>query len=69
MPQGVVVEFVHQFQKSSELAFRKAFARKPAQVMPGQIGEQAAFVFSVRHLKRDEALQVFGFHRRYTVAG
>lgn len=63
MPQGVVVEFIHQREQRAQFAFRKTFAREPAEVVAGQIGQQPALVFAVRHGERDKALQMILIHR------
>jgi len=49
MPQGIVVQFVHQCNQTPELAGWKTFPCEPAQIVSGQIGDKAAFVFPVRH--------------------
>jgi uncharacterized protein len=67
MPQRVVIKLVHQRDQLAEFAGWKAFARKPAQIVAGQVGQQPSLVLPVRHLAGDEQLQVFGVHSRVKV--
>ncbi len=54
MCERVVVEFVHQREQAAEFSLGKAFAREPAEVMRGQVGDQAAFVFAVGHFAGEQ---------------
>lgn len=69
MSQSVVVQLVHQRDQAAQFAGREALASKPAEVMSWQIGDQAAFIFSVGHLVRDQALQLFSIHERNSRQG
>lgn len=60
--QTVVIDLAHQLQQSPQFAFRKSLARKPVQVVAGQVGEQVALVFAEGHFPGDKLLQVFGIH-------
>jgi hypothetical protein len=62
--QVVVVEFVHQGDQAAQLAGRETFACEPAQVMAGQIGDLAAFVFTVRHFTGQQEGEFFRIHAR-----
>jgi hypothetical protein len=42
-----MVQLLHQRQQAADFAGREAFARKPVEVVSGQVGNQAAFVFAV----------------------
>ena len=57
-----MVNFMHQFQQTTDFTFGKAFSSKPGQVVSGQVRQHYSFVFSERHGHGDEFLQVFGFH-------
>jgi phenylalanyl-tRNA synthetase alpha subunit len=63
-----MVELVHQGQQLAQFAARKAFAREPAEIVTGQVGNFPALVFPIRHVARQQQLQVFGFHRGATLA-
>jgi len=60
--QVVVIEFVHERDQAAQFAGRKAFAREPAEIMPGQVGELAAFVLAISHLAGDEEGEFFRVH-------
>jgi hypothetical protein len=62
--QVVVIDFVHQREQPAELSCRKTLTRKPCKIVAGQVRDQAILVLSIRHLLRDETLQIFGVHRR-----
>ena len=64
MPQRIVIQLVHQGYEFAYFAWRKTFARKPAEVMSRQIGDQAALVFPERHFADHQELQVFRVHHR-----
>ncbi len=66
--QVVVIEFVHQREQFAQFAARESFARKPAEIMAGQVGDESAFVFPVWHFTGQQHLEVFGFHDADTVA-
>lgn len=57
-----MVNLLHQLQQPAYLAGWKTFARKPVQVIAWQIGNQRTFMFSIRHFKREQALQIFRVH-------
>lgn len=59
-----MIQFLHQCQQLPELAGRKTFAGEPIEILPRQIGDQAAFVFTERHLAGNQKLQVFGVHKQ-----
>lgn len=44
-----MVDLLHQCQETTDLAVRKALAGKPVEIMTGQIGNQATFIFAVGH--------------------
>ncbi len=54
MAQRIVIQFIHQLQQLAHFICRKTFTRKPAQIVSGQVGEQAAFVFAIRHFAGDQ---------------
>ena len=60
--QAVVVYFMHQSEQSANFSRGETLARKPGQVISGQIGDQRALVLAKRHFERHQALQVFGVH-------
>ncbi len=49
MPQGIVVEFIHQGDQAAQFTRWKTFAGKPAEIMAGQVGQQSILVFAIRH--------------------
>ena len=57
-----MVHLLHQRQHAADFAFGKPLARKPVEIVSGQVGNQAAFVFAVGHDASDEELEVFGGH-------
>lgn len=57
-----MVDLLHQGQQASDFALGKSLARKPVEIISGQVGNQAALVFAVRHDAGDEELEVFGGH-------
>lgn len=52
--QIVVIEFVHQGQQLAQFAAWKTLTREPAEIMAGNIGNFAAFVFAVRHFPNQQ---------------
>ena len=62
--QSVVVDFQHQREQPTKLAWREAFAGEPGKVIAGKVGEDAALVFAVGHFAGDEEVQELGIHAR-----
>lgn len=62
MPQVVVVKFVHQREQAAEFACGETFACKPAEVMSGQVRDEATLVFPVRHFAGGEEFEGFRCH-------
>src|SRR5688572_4860831 len=60
--QAVVVDLMHELQEPADLALRESFARKPGEVVAGQVGDHAALVLAKRHLKADQTFEVFRIH-------
>lgn len=58
-----MVQLVHEREQPADLARREPFAGEPVEVMPGQVGDEPAFVFAEGHGKGDEAFKVWGLHR------
>jgi hypothetical protein len=63
-----VIELLHQGKQPADLAARKTFAGEPVQVVPRQIGDEAALVLPIRHRTADEQFQVFRIHARIIAA-
>lgn len=61
--QGIVVKLVHERQQLAQFTAWKSLARKPAEIVPRQVRDDAAFVFPVRHFTGQEELKVFRFHK------
>ncbi len=58
-----MVYLLHQGQQTADLAFGETLAGEPVQVVAGQVGQQATFVFAEGHLQGDEFFQIVGlFH-------
>lgn len=62
MLQPVVVNLMHQRQQAPDFAGRKTLARKPVEVVAGQVRQDAAFVLAKGHFAGDEELQLVGGH-------
>ncbi len=60
--QTVVINFMHQGQQATYFALRKAFSRKPRQIVSGQVRQHLALVLAKGHGHGDQFLQVFGVH-------
>jgi len=63
LAQAVVVYLVHQRQQPAQIAFGKAFTRKPVEVVAGQVGNGAALVFAKGHGGGEQAQQLLGVKR------
>ena len=59
-----MVHLVHQCQQPPDFAAREPFAGHPVKVVPGQVGNEPAFVFAERHGKGDKAFEVWDLHER-----
>lgn len=57
--QAVMVHLVHQREQPAEFASRESFTGQPVKVMPGQVGDEPAFVFAEGHGDGDEAFEVW----------
>jgi hypothetical protein len=57
-----MVDFLHEGQQAADLPLRETFARKPVQVIAGQVGDEPSLIPSVRHFARDEQFEIFGVH-------
>lgn len=62
MSQGIVVELVHQCEQLAEFSPGKALACEPAEIVPGQVREQASLVLPVGHLAGNEQLKKLRIH-------
>lgn len=60
--QAVVVDFMHQRQQAADLAGRETAARKPGQIMTGQIGNRHALMLAKGHLDGQQAFEIGGRH-------
>lgn len=62
--QAVVIDFVHQRELSAEFAARESLTGQPVEVVPGQVGNEPALVFSEGHGDGDEGFEVWSLHAR-----
>lgn len=61
--KAIVVNLVHQRQQPANLSLWKTFARKPCQVIAGEVSQKHAFVLPERHCYGDKRLQVVRVHQ------
>ena len=57
-----MVHFLHQCQQAADFTVWETFAGEPVQVVAGQVGQQATFVFAKGHLQQNQFFQIFSLH-------